>query len=138
MGQNTVRFTWAAPGSVAREISSEISSLGAEVDDGLVPFMPSKKEQADYTDSAFEPFLIIAGVWALGMLIDKATLAARSVRHGGAVIDARNGRLEIKSNPAVPTAIVVVIDDNGTQTLSAIDDAAEISAIVRAAIARDS
>jgi hypothetical protein len=114
---DVVEFTWAAPESLTPHIAEDLSSEGAELA-APARFVPPDDERADYETAAFEPLLLIAGAIAIGLLVDKIAAYVRQARHGGAIIDVRNGAVAVRANPAVPASMVIVVDDDGAHQLN--------------------
>jgi hypothetical protein len=90
----------------------------ATLDSETRPFEPPEEEAVDYTVAAFEPLIIIAGAAALGYLARAIAGAIKDAKHGGAVADLRDGKLNIRSSPAIPGGTVVVVTDDNVLSLS--------------------
>jgi hypothetical protein len=107
------KFTWALPESLAEEWTVDLSGSSARLEHERQPFTPPEDEQLDYESAAFEPLTVIVGTVAITYLIRSVIRAVRDVRHGGAVIDTRDGRLDVRSHPAVPGGTVLVVGESG-------------------------
>jgi hypothetical protein len=128
-----VSFTWAVPKSQVTGVADSLRQAEAKLEPELQPFTPPKDEARDYIDAAFEPLLIIAGAVALGYLIDKVTTAVKDVRHGGAVVDVRQGRVDVRANPALPAKTLLVVDDTGVHQFDT-EQSEEIGDVIRTGV----
>ena len=129
---DVVEFTWAVPASQARQTAHDLVSPEGSVSPDLTPFTPPPDEERDYGSAAFEPLLVISGAIALGYLIDKVVKAVRDVRHGGAIIDVREGHIDVRSTPALPADHIVVIDGQGVHQLDS-SRPSEVKDLIQAA-----
>src|SRR2546423_333205 len=107
-----VMFEWAVPLSQAEALRHDLFMGGGELGPNR-DFVPPVDEQDDYTVAAFEPLTMIVGAIAVGYLVEKLTAVVRNAKHGGAIVDVRSGRVEIRSNPSIPGGTILVVSDQG-------------------------
>ena len=96
MDQSITEFEWAVPRTKVNPLMTELAGNGAVLRDTIPFFVPPKDEASEYAAAAFEPMSVIVGAAALGYLLDKICELVRQHSHGGAIVDVRSSRIEVR------------------------------------------
>jgi len=121
--EQNVRFEWLVRESMSASLVRELREAEIALDSDSVKPMDAD-HRLDIDDAEFEPLVIVAAAVAVTYLCRAISRIVRDHRHGGIVIDARNGKdLTIREEVrGVDSGTVVVVSDDGARVLKAPDE----------------
>ncbi|MHA7191939.1 hypothetical protein ACX80N_16765 [Arthrobacter sp. MDT2-16] len=124
MDEDVIPFRWLTAESLVPYTSRALIEAGAELQSDSPEPMPDEIDSNE-DDAGFEPMILIAGAAAVALLARTVARIIQDHRHGGVVIDLRDGDLTVRERVrGVDAGTVVVVDASGAQMISSPDEGA--------------
>ena len=132
MNSNTelVSVEWVVPASSASANRADLEELGAMVQPDETAFTPPEGEEAEYSEAAFEPLIIIAALMGLSILARRVISLVKDARQDGLIIDARRQPIQVRPHPALDRGQILVITTTGSQFFERSTDASDLNAFL--------
>src|SRR5262245_14853272 len=135
MAGERLRIAWILPASRVRGEVEDLKKEGGVVESEQ-EFEPNDEERDRYAHAAFEPLTVVVCSLAAGFLAERLSRFAKSLRHGGLIIDLRTDPVTVREEHALDFGTAYVVNKEGLLTQISKPESTDLLAVITASTPR--